>query len=93
MSTKNTIKQEPVKKVNKKPVQPKAKKLTLADAQEQLLAANAMIKSLNKSIHLLNEQIDQDRDIRHDLQGQILALQLQLSEERSKGFLKQLFGG
>ena len=101
-TTKNIVKKETAKK-NATPKTPKAPKLTLSEAKEQLLAASAMIEALNKSIELLNEQLDQERETRLAYAGQAMLLEateeevrnlkLQLANEKAKGFWSHLFGG
>jgi hypothetical protein len=95
-SKKETVKKttKPVKTTT--PKAPKAPKLTLAEAKEQLLAASAMIEALNKSIDLLNEQLDQERETRLAYAGQAMmleAVKAELAEEKAKGFWSRLFGG
>lgn len=98
MSTKNTVKKETAKKATKPvkdatPKAPKPKKLTLAEAQEQLLIASAMIESLKETIALLNEQLDQERQVRQAYAGEKMMLEAKLEEEKAKGFWSRLFGG
>lgn len=99
MSTKNATKKEATKKATTKAVKtvtpkaPKPPKLTLTEAKDQLLAASAMIEALNKSVQLLNEQLDQERGVRQAYAGEKLMLEVKLAEERSKGFWQRLFGG
>jgi len=86
------------------PKAPKLPKLTLTEAKEQLLAASAMIEALNKSIKLLNDQLDQEREIRLEKEretqltyaGQAMmleAVKAELAEEKAKGFWSRLIGG
>jgi hypothetical protein len=94
MSNKKEVKKTTTKAVKATaPKTPKPPKLTLTEAKDQLLAASAMIEALNKSIGLLNEQLDQEREVRQALQGERLMLQATLAEERAKGFWSRLFGG
>lgn len=95
MSTKKEATKKTTTKVVKAtaPKAPKPPKLTLTEAKDQLLAASAMIEALNKSVELLNEQLDQERETRLAYAGQALMLEVELTEERAKGFWSRLFGG
>jgi hypothetical protein len=88
-----STKKEATKKTTTKSVKtatpkaPKPPKLTLTEAKEQLLAAGVMIEALNKSIDLLNEQLDQERETRLAYAGQAMmleAVKAELAEEKSK---------